>query len=235
MLTAPQIQIALNKAGYGPLKVDGVIGPRTLAAIRRFQSLSKLMPDGVVGPRTDAKLGAFYALVSPSVVKPPVATEDGMQFSPRGLQMLDNSEDIRTAAYRDTKGIVTIGLGMTWGSEIFREWWEKNRPGKEFDMSARMTKAEIMPLVHRMLNEEYAKAVNDALGGVKVAQHAFDAAVHFVWNAGVGSVKWKWFAPFKAGNYAASASLLRTNYNKPPELFSRRQKEADLMEHGVYH
>jgi GH24 family phage-related lysozyme (muramidase) len=233
MLTDAQAQIALNKAGYGPLTVDGKIGPRTTAALKRFQQLNKLMPDGILGPKTRAALQRFYDAMQPGTVAP-VATKTGMELSERGLQMLDNSEDIRTAAYRDTKDVVTIGLGMTWGSEIFREWWTANRPGKKFDMSARMTKAEIMPLVHRMLNEEYAKAVNDALGGKKVPQHTFDAAVHAIWNMGVHATGWRWFQAFKAGNYKEAAHLLRTAYNKPPELFGRRQKEGDLMEHGIY-
>lgn len=236
MLSNSQIQIALNKAGAGPVTVDGKLGPQTKEAVKRFQRANHLMPDGIVGTKTDAALAKVYATVTPKAPAAPVANADYINvFSERGMKMLDNSEDIRTKAYYDTKKIVTIGLGFTWGSELFREWWEENRPGQTFDIKSTMTMDEILPLARKMVNLEYGAAVNEALGGLKVPQPQFDAAVHFVWNAGTGSVKWKWFAPFKAGDYAASAALLRTNYNKPPELYARRQKEADLMEHSVYH
>lgn len=238
MLSNSQIQVALNKAGVGPIAVDGVIGPQSKEAIKRYQRLNKLMPDGIVGPKTNAALEKVYDTIQP-VVKTPVANADYINvFSERGMKMLDNSEDIRTAAYWDTAKppVLTIGLGMTMGSKLFREWWEENRPNEPFTIKSRMTMAEIMPLARQMINLEYGKAVNDALGGVKVPQPQFDAAVHFVWNTGVGAVRWKWFAPFKRGDYKEAARLIRTNYHsKNPELKGRREKEADLMEHGVYH
>jgi len=237
MLSNSQIQIALNKAGVGPIAVDGILGPQSREAVKRYQRLNRLMPDGIVGPKTNAALSKLYESIKPSAIKPPVAIKGdkkGMELSPRGLQMLDHSEGIRTKAYYDTKRIVTIGLGMTMGSEIFREWWEANRPNEKFTINSRMTMNEIMPLVHRMLNEEYADAVNKALDYRKVPQPQFDAAVHAIWNMGKHAVDWRWFKAFKAGKYKEAAHLLRTAYNKPPELFSRRQKEGDLMEHGVY-
>lgn len=239
MLSNSQIQIALNKAGVGPIAVDGLIGTQTKEAIKRYQRLNKLMPDGIVGPKTDKALTQVYESIQPSAVKPPVANADYINvFSERGMKMLDNSEDIRTAAYWDTAKppVLTIGLGMTMGSQLFREWWEEHRPDEKFTIKSRMTMAEILPLARQMINHEYGKSVNDALDGKLVPQHAFDAAVHFVWNTGVGSVRWKWFAPFKAGDYKEAARQIRNNYHsKNPELKGRRSKEADLMEHGVYH
>lgn len=235
MLSDAQIQAALNKAGYGPLAVDGVIGQKTRAAIKRFQALNKLMPDGIVGSKTDAALTRFYETIQPKPVTPPVETEDANVMSPKGVAMLFRSEGKRYRAYRDTKNVITIGVGATWGSEVFRNWWEKNRPGQEFDMSAVMTEAEVLAVTEAMINEEYGAHVNDELGGKKVPQHVFDAAVHAVYNMGKGGTKWRWFQALRAGNYVQAANLLRTGYNKPPELFGRRQKEGDLLEHGVYH
>lgn len=51
-----QIQIALNAKGFGPVATDGVVGQRTLAAIKAFQQSIGLMPDGIAGPRTQAAL-----------------------------------------------------------------------------------------------------------------------------------------------------------------------------------
>jgi len=50
------LQVALNKAGFGPLIVDGVFGVATTAAVRSYQSHHSLAVDGVVGPATWAKL-----------------------------------------------------------------------------------------------------------------------------------------------------------------------------------
>lgn len=238
MLSNSQIQVALNKAGVGPIKVDGLIGPQSKEAIKRYQRLNKLMPDGIVGEKTDRALQKVYDTIQP-VVKPPVANAEYINvFSDRGMKMLDNSEDIRTRAYWDTAKPpkLTIGLGFTMGSQIFKEWWEENRPDQPFTIRSTMTMDEILPLARQMLNHEYGKAINDALGGIKIPQPQYDAAVHFVWNVGVGAVRWEWFKHFKAGDFKAAAHAIRTRYHsKNPELFGRRQKEGDLMEHGVYH
>lgn len=50
-------QHALNMAGFGPLREDGVNGPLTIAALKRFQNAQRLTPDGIVGPQ-DSKTSA---------------------------------------------------------------------------------------------------------------------------------------------------------------------------------
>ena len=65
MLTRPhmrgeeirRIQHRLVELGFGPLDVDGVFGPDTDAAVRRFQAARGLDADGIVGPRTRGALG----------------------------------------------------------------------------------------------------------------------------------------------------------------------------------
>jgi peptidoglycan hydrolase-like protein with peptidoglycan-binding domain len=46
------LQSALRKAGAAPGAVDGQYGPRTRAAVKRYQKKHHLHVDGVVGPRT---------------------------------------------------------------------------------------------------------------------------------------------------------------------------------------
>lgn len=59
------IQTALNEKGFGPLVVDGNIGDKTVAAIRKFQEANGLVADGVPGPRTRAKLFGDEAPADP--------------------------------------------------------------------------------------------------------------------------------------------------------------------------
>jgi len=51
------VQIALRERGLYEGSVDGVQGPKTLRAIRAFQRRNDLAVDGLVGPRTRAALG----------------------------------------------------------------------------------------------------------------------------------------------------------------------------------
>ena len=51
------LQSRLNALGAKPpLKVDGIFGPKTLAAVRAFQKSHGLKVDGLVGPKTTAAL-----------------------------------------------------------------------------------------------------------------------------------------------------------------------------------
>jgi peptidoglycan hydrolase-like protein with peptidoglycan-binding domain len=59
------VQQSLNQVSGAGLTVDGVIGSRTRAAIRAFQSSRGLTADGVVGPRTEAALNAAGASALP--------------------------------------------------------------------------------------------------------------------------------------------------------------------------
>lgn len=51
------LQVALRAVGISPGPVDGITGPRTRAAIRRFQARRHLAVDGIAGPRTRRALG----------------------------------------------------------------------------------------------------------------------------------------------------------------------------------
>ena len=51
------IQSRLSSWGYNPGAVDGVYGPKTEAAVKKFQRNNNLTPDGIAGPATLAKIG----------------------------------------------------------------------------------------------------------------------------------------------------------------------------------
>ena len=54
------LQLALNRASFGPLQTDGVFGLRTLEALRRFQLSRGLGVDGVAGRRSHEALMPWY-------------------------------------------------------------------------------------------------------------------------------------------------------------------------------
>lgn len=61
------VQNALNTLGYQPLlKADGVLGPKTVANIKAFQSKAGLVVDGNAGPATKAALAAAVAALAVS-------------------------------------------------------------------------------------------------------------------------------------------------------------------------
>ena len=54
------LQLALNRAGFGPLNTDGVFGEQTKNAVLRFQASNGLSADGIVGPQTNQALTPWY-------------------------------------------------------------------------------------------------------------------------------------------------------------------------------
>ena len=52
-----EVQRVLKKWGYYTGNVDGINGPKTIAAVKRFQKKYGLTQDGIVGPLTAAKMG----------------------------------------------------------------------------------------------------------------------------------------------------------------------------------
>jgi peptidoglycan hydrolase-like protein with peptidoglycan-binding domain len=53
------LQTALSAKGIYQDTIDGVLGPTTRSAVKRFQRRAGLTPDGVPGPRTRRALGRF--------------------------------------------------------------------------------------------------------------------------------------------------------------------------------
>ena len=52
-----EVQKRLKKWGYYTGAVDGINGPKTIAAVKKFQKRYGLTQDGIVGPLTAAKMG----------------------------------------------------------------------------------------------------------------------------------------------------------------------------------
>jgi hypothetical protein len=52
-----KLQLALTNLGYNTKGSDGIFGPATEAAVKKFQQAKKIKADGVVGPATQKALG----------------------------------------------------------------------------------------------------------------------------------------------------------------------------------
>lgn len=63
------LQLALNRAGFGPVVTDGIFGYDTQNAVTAFQRAMGLAPDGVVGLRTEQALMPWYTGFTTHVVR----------------------------------------------------------------------------------------------------------------------------------------------------------------------
>jgi hypothetical protein len=89
-MTIKEIQSALLSLGYSIGRVDGILGPKTIKAVRAFQTKTKYLKiDGIPGPKTASALRASTMAVQgpkpapisttqeppKAAVEPPVAVE----------------------------------------------------------------------------------------------------------------------------------------------------------------
>jgi peptidoglycan hydrolase-like protein with peptidoglycan-binding domain len=80
-MTAKDVQHALNVTGTSPTLVeDGQIGPKSVAAIKSFQTAHGLTPDGIAGPKT--KTALYLAVIQ--ATSQPMATGFGFGGRRRG-------------------------------------------------------------------------------------------------------------------------------------------------------
>jgi len=77
------LQFLLGRHGFPAGSVDGGLGPRTDAALRRFQAWAGLAADGLAGPATLSRLRGPPP-TSPLIFALPVAAPVGDGFGPRG-------------------------------------------------------------------------------------------------------------------------------------------------------
>lgn len=132
-----------------------------------------------------------------------------MNTSPEGRQKLALREGRRNRAYKDTKGIWTIGVGHT-GPNVYEGLvWTNQQIDDAF--------ADDIKWAEDAVNK-YVK--------VPLEQHQFDALVSWVFN--IGETGFRRSTALKLLNeklydMVPEAMLM---WNKPPEIISRRESEA---------
>jgi GH24 family phage-related lysozyme (muramidase) len=141
-----------------------------------------------------------------------------VKTSHRGLVAIEAREGVRLSAYRDSKGLPTIGVGHL------------IVPGDGFNMKSRITQEQCDELFAQDV-QKYENAVNKCVK-VPLEQNQFDALVSFCLNIGTGDLK------TGKGGFAGSSVVRCLNardYNgaaqafmkwvKPPEIKGRRRSE----------
>lgn len=135
-----------------------------------------------------------------------------MKTSAAGRAAIAQREGNKLKAYRDTKGIWTIGVGHTAAA---------GAPAPKAGMT--ITAAQSDEILSRDLADTEA-AVNSAIK-VPVSQKQFDAMVSLAFNIGSGGFKKSTVVKrLNAGDVAGAASAFMM-WNKPPEIIGRRQTE----------
>lgn len=133
-------------------------------------------------------------------------------MSPAGLAALVQREGCRLRAYRDTKGILTIGVGHT-----------GRTAGPAVYLGMLITKAQAMAILAADLAPTEARIA--ALLRRSVSQTCFDALVSFVFNIGIAGFQDSTvLRRINAGDMVGAGNSFM-NWRKPPEVTGRRQGE----------
>ena len=116
-----QLQFLLAWHGFPSGPLDGHFGPRTEAAVRRFQVWSGLPPDGVAGPTTLSALRTAPP-TSPLALGWPLAVTPTDLFGPRGNRFhtgIDFPAETGTPISSAGAGQVTYGGPLKGGWGLF--------------------------------------------------------------------------------------------------------------------
>jgi hypothetical protein len=97
-----EAQQSLNDHGATPpLVVDGIFGPKTMAATRAYQGGHGLVKDGIIGPKTWSSLGEAPSVTTTSISE---TTDTGNKYT----------QDLVLNKF---KARITIELGVNWGKK----------------------------------------------------------------------------------------------------------------------
>lgn len=149
-----------------------------------------------------------------------------MSLSDKGFEMLAVFEGFRSAPYRDSVGIPTIGYGNT--------YYLDGRKVKMTDPP--ISRDEAKKLKMAVINQDFAPAVNRLLEtqikNGEISQNMFDALISLAYNIGIGGLSTSSvIRHLKNGDKrkAGQAFLLWKNAGGKPILLSRRQKEMAVF------
>jgi lysozyme len=143
---------------------------------------------------------------------------DHLELSPSGLAFIQTNEGLRLNAYRDVRGIWTIGYGHTGPEVVTGLIWTAAQCALALEEDVLWA----------------AKAVQDNVT-VILNQNQFDALVSFVFNIGVGNFKGSTLLHvLNTGNYTGAAlqfgKWIYAGTIISSGLINRRKKETLLFQ-----
>lgn len=189
------LQVRLKTLGYEPGPADGIMGRRTLAAIKAFQTASGLIPDGVMGPKT---LAALQVVPNARPSAPPMVSSRCVDLVKAWEGIEDgNPATVELEPYVCPAGVVTVGWGHVLTDPAGRQIKPATHGGTRAALAAggealrrlfgkpAITRDEAKGLLAMDLNA-FAEAVGESLhaGGGSADQAAFDAMVSLAFNIG---------------------------------------------------
>ena len=150
---------------------------------------------------------------------------------------VEDKEGFVSKAYRDSGGVITIGIGFTMLSTVFSAYWVAKK-GHSLKMGDTMTRAEATEVLIRLFVFEYAPPVDARFPDI-ILQNQFDGALDTTFNCGAGTLKDRWAVALAKGNVAGAAELLKTTRvtakgKRLSGLVRRRASAAKLILTGDY-
>lgn len=162
------------------------------------------------------------------------------RYDPRLVPFTGGHEGKVLKWYRDPTGTPTIGFGFTWGSKVFRQWFEKTR-GRKMKAGDTITEEEAFFLLKLVIETEYLPAVLSAISAARasVSPHAVSASTDMSYNCGAGALKWSWFSLLLRGKVAEAAKRYKVTAQtskgrKLPGLVRRRNEGAVILAHNIW-
>ena len=141
--------------------------------------------------------------------------ENIMAITESTIDYIIEEEGKRNRAYKDTKGLWTIGVGHL------------IKPDEQHLIHATLTDAEVKDLLRRDL-DWCSEAVESSVK-VPLAQAQFDALYSLCFNIGGTAFKRSTVVKrLNSGDYEGAADAILM-WNKPPELMKRRKRERELF------
>lgn len=250
-----EVQYRLKSAGFSELIVDGNCGPKTVAAIRKFQQRFMSLPDGLVEPggATLRRLQFGHFSQGNARLDTPVPTASNLpagggvrknvndlSVSPQGHALIKNYESLRLKPYYDGSGHeidkyvdgATIGYGHLINNsaefEVYKNGINEMKANELYQLDMNKFELSIKKLVNADLN-----------------QNEYDAVMMLSFNIGYGSVKYDTgfitSEVLKILNGLSQGDLdeawLRWGYYKhhfSKGLMNRRRSELNVFHNGVY-
>ena len=96
--TVSKVQTELKALGYYYGQITGNAGPKTVAAIKSFQSKNGLTADGISGPQTIAKIDAAYEAKGGSS-SGSGSSASGLKLNSKGTDVRNLQQDLTTLGY----------------------------------------------------------------------------------------------------------------------------------------